>query len=230
MKIIGLIPARRGSKRLPGKNLALLGGKPLLLRAIEGAQESGVFDKIVVSSDWNLCGIIATGVMGVDFLSRPKELCTDASHDYEWVKHALDKFPGYDLFVILRPTSPFRTGETIRRAIKEFLDLPYADSMRAVEKTSAHPLKSWKLLEGFMIPYKPREVDGFPAFDMPTQRLGDVYVQNGCIHIAWTKTLIRFGNVSGGRIKPFLTQGLEMIDINNQEDLQYAEWLIGRKI
>lgn len=228
MKIIGLIPSRRGSKRLPGKNMALLGGKPLLRWAIEGAKKSGIFDAIAVTTDWPACVELAEN-MGVNALCVGDPIHTDACHDFMWVEHALCCFPGFDLFVILRPTSPFRTGETIRRAVDQFLDAPPADSMRAVERTPAHPLKSWKMLDGLMIPYKPREVDGFPAFDMPTQRLGDVYVQNGCIHVAWTKTMERFGNVSGQKIKPFLTEGREGIDINNPEDLRYAEWIMGRK-
>ncbi len=228
MKIIGLIPARRGSKRLPGKNMALLGGKPLLQWTIEAAVRSADFDKIVVSTDWEDCIIVAQNY-GVHFLSRPPDLCRDASHDYEWVRHALDAFPGFDIFVILRPTSPFRTAETIKRAIREFMEVP-CDSMRAIERTKAHPKKSWKVMEsGFMNPYEEGEIGGFPYYDLSTQSLGDVYCQNGCIHIAWTATLEKFGNVSGDMIRPFFTEGREGVDVNTVQDLEYAEWLIGRK-
>lgn len=229
MKIIGLIPARAGSKRLPGKNLALLAGKPLLWWAIRHAQASREFDRLVVSSDWPECLELADS-LDVDGIVRPPELCADASHDFEWVRHALDALPGFDIFVILRPTSPFRTAETIRRAIAQFLAEPMADSMRAVERTTAHPRKSWELLpDGRMTPYFSAKINGFPGFDLSTQSLGDVYCQNGCIHVAWTATLEKFGNVSGERIKPFFTEGREGVDINNPEDLQYAEWLMGRK-
>lgn len=238
MKIIGLIPARGGSKRISGKNMRLLGGKPLLQWAIEGAIKSQRFDEIVVSTDWDACKELVfdlqqpttTGPMTLNWLDRPPELCADASHDFEWVNHALDAFPGFDLFVILRPTSPFRTAETINRAVAQFLSEPYADSMRAVEKTTAHPKKSWAMGEsGLMYPYEDVTIGGFPSYDLSTQSLGDVYCQNGCIHVAWTATLEKFGNVSGERIKPFFTEGREGVDINNPEDLEYAEWLIGRK-
>jgi len=217
----------KNSKRVPGKNLVLLGGKSLLQWTIEAAKESGVFDEIVVSTDWLECMYLAVDRL-VRIVERPPELCTDTAHDYQWVQHALSHFPGFDIFVILRPTSPFRTAATIRRAMDEFLKIP-CDSMRAVEKTTAHPQKSWEIMEsGFMYPYDEGAIDGFPYFDLSTQSLGPVFCQNGCIHIAWTEVLTKYGNVSGEVIRPFFTEGNEGVDINTPNDLDYAEWLIGR--
>lgn len=237
MKIIGLIPARKGSKRVPGKNMVEVGGKSLVQRSIDSAKASGVFQKIVVTSDWDECLELAMK-SGVEALRRPDKLCLDTSHDFEFVKHALSKLKGFDIFVILRPTSPFRTGETIQRAINSFLNTK-CDSMRAVEKTKSHPLKSWvRSSDGvsmvpYMLPYmsgtpKRRGFD-VPAFDLGTQQLGDVYIQNGCIHIAWVKTLEDFGNVSGNTIAPFSTEGLEGLDINSPLDLEFANWIIKEK-
>lgn len=226
MKTIALIPARKGSSRVPGKNMALLNGRPLLWYAINGAKESGVFDEIAVSTDWPDCMQLAEN-MGVGAILRPSDLCTDQAHDYQWVRHALEARPGFDLFVILRPTSPFRTAATIRRAMDEFFLAP-CDSMRAVERTTAHPKKSWDVDGLYMFPYEEGDFNGFPYYDLATQMLGPVYVQNGCIHIAWTATLEKFGNVSGERIRPFFTEGHEGVDINTPEDLEFAEWLIER--
>ncbi len=229
MKIIGLIPARKDSKRVPGKNMALLNGKPLLQYAIEGAKESMMFDDLIVSTDCPQSVKLAIEI-GAWAISRPESISGDSSHDYEWVKHALDMLPGFDVFVILRPTSPFRTAATIKRALREFLDAPRCDSMRAVEKTAAHPGKSWEIMEsGRMYSYDDELIGGFPTYDLPTQSLADVYCQNGCIHIAWTATLETFGNVSGDVIRPFFTEGNEGIDINTPEDLAYAEWLMRGK-
>ncbi len=204
--------------------MAILGGKPLLQWAIEGAKEAGVFEQIIVSSDWAQCWELAYR-LGVGWRERPEELCADFSHDYEWVKDVIAFTVPADVFVILRPTSPFRTAETIKRAMTEFTEGPFCDSMRAVEKTTAHPKKSWDVGEVFMYPYEEGGFNGFPYYDLATQMLGPVYVQNGCIHIAWTATLEKFGNVSGERIRPFFTEGQEGIDINTPDDLQYAEWL-----
>ncbi|MEO5368205.1 MAG: acylneuraminate cytidylyltransferase family protein [Magnetococcus sp. WYHC-3] len=227
MKIIGLIPARSGSKRIQGKNMALLNGKPLLQYAIESALESEMFNEIVVTSNWRECQNLALK-FGVAYLSRPDEICHDHSHDFEFVSHALsqDKYLDFDIFVILRPTSPFRTAATIRRALAEFQELE-GDSMRAVSLTRCHPRKSWQISGTVMHPYfADDEINGFPAYDQATQALGPVYCQNGCIHVAWTETLERYGNVSGKVIVPFLTEGYEEIDINDSMDLAFAEMLM----
>jgi N-acylneuraminate cytidylyltransferase len=225
MKILGIIPGRSGSKRVPKKNMAMLGGKSLLQRAIDGAIEAGCFDEIVISSNWNECLTLAKE-NGVRALRRPDELCRDESHDYEFVKHTLDKYQGFDCFAILRPTSPFRTGATINRALWTFFDME-CDSLRAVGPTVNHPRKSWWLQDGYLRPYSGTSpVNGFPAYDMPTQALGPVYCQNGCIHIAWTEVIERYGNVSGKQIRAFLTEGYEGLDINSPADLAFAEMLM----
>jgi N-acylneuraminate cytidylyltransferase len=225
MKILGLIPARSGSKRVPGKNMAMLNGKPLLQYAIDGAVESKVFDEIVVTSNWDECLTLAK-LNGVRALNRPAKLCRDESHDFEFVKHAFGKYRGFDCFAILRPTSPFRTAVTIKRAMDTFFDRE-CDSMRAVGPTCNHPRKSWKVADGYLEAYHRNDtVKGFPAYDMPTQALGPVYCQNGCIHIAWVETVEKYGNVSGKTIRAFFTEGWEGLDINSPADLAFAEMLM----
>ncbi len=238
MKIIGLIPARKGSKRIPGKNMALLNKKPLLYYTLKSSVHTGIFSKIVVSTDWEkvLVYMATRSSLPVsspfDVITRPAKLCTDESHDYQWVKHALDCNPGFDLFAILRPTSPFRTADTIRRAFAEF-DSSY-DSLRAIEPTKHHPHKSWEIEDGGLSPFFPKwSICGgrsISDFDLPTQLLPEIYCQNACIHIAKTEVLEKFKNVSGEIIKPFFTEGDEGIDINTPEDLEYAEWIMrGRR-
>ena len=201
MKIIGLIPARKGSKRIPGKNLKFLGGITLLRRAIETAINSKVFDQVIVSSDWDEC-IQVAALNHAGWIYRPSELATDESHDFQWVQHALEIMTGFDIFVILRPTSPFRTKDTIVRAVNKFQAYQPADSLRAVEVTSAHPDKSWYLDGNYMLPIGGREGD-IPDFDMPTQSLAEVYCQNACIHVGWVLNIKEFKNVSGNAILPF---------------------------
>jgi N-acylneuraminate cytidylyltransferase len=227
MRILGLIPARAGSKRVKGKNMAMLNGKPLLQYTIDAAKAYGLFNEIVVTSNWDMCLTLAKE-NGIRALNRPAKLCRDESHDFEFVKHALGRFPYFDVFVILRPTSPFRTGKTIKRAMDTFLDRE-CDSLRAVGPTCNHPRKSWRVADGYLKAYHRNDkVDGFPAYDMPTQALGPVYCQNGCIHVAWTYTVAKHDNVSGRVIRAFFTEGLEGLDINTPADLAFAEYLIER--
>lgn len=246
MKILGLIPARKGSKRIPGKNMALLNGQPLLRYTVDEALKSDIFDKIIVSTDWDMvASFVETEYSrcmydtNIWILRRPPELCTDAAHDYQWVRHALDHYPDFDIFVILRPTSPFRTAETIRNAFRVFD--PACDSVRAVGPTKSHPGKSWTVHEDGKAPvtdeqlYKiepfflPSPFCFVQTYDLPTQSLDKVYCQNACIQIAHTGVVEKYKNVTGVNVIPYFTTGNEGIDINEPSDLAYAEWIMRGK-
>jgi len=153
---VALIPARSGSKRVPNKNVRLLAGYPLLVYAIAGARQSGVFKSVVVSPDSKAYASVARQYGAeVPFL-RPTRMSGDLSPDIEWVEHALRSLKRlgreFDAFSILRPTSPFRLPETIRRAWAAFLDEPGIDSLRAVQRCREHPGKMWVIRGRRIIP------------------------------------------------------------------------------
>src|SRR5262245_25710411 len=123
--VVALIPARSGSKRVIDKNGRVLSGHPLMAYAIASARASGVFDAVICSTDTERLAQIARHYGAeVPFL-RPAEFATSISPDIEWVEDTLKRLKAqrrsYDCFSILRPTSPFRTTDTIRRAWAEFL-------------------------------------------------------------------------------------------------------------
>src|ERR1051325_3707005 len=114
---VALIPARQGSKRVPGKNIRFLNGHPALAYTIPPALESGVFDAVLVSTDSDETAAIARYYGAeVPFL-RPAAFATDTSPDIEWVDYTLRELNTrgrrWDAFSLLRPTSPFRTPDTI---------------------------------------------------------------------------------------------------------------------
>ena len=135
--VVALIPARGGSQRVPGKNVLPLAGHPLLAWSIASARESGIFARVVVSTDSEEIAEVARRY-GADVPGlRPAELASATSPDVEWVLHAMQG-RDEDAFALLRPTSPFRTAATIRRAWARFLELgERVDSLRAVELASA---------------------------------------------------------------------------------------------
>jgi CMP-N,N'-diacetyllegionaminic acid synthase len=144
---VALIPARHGSKRVPGKNVRLLNGHPMLAYTIAPAVASGVFDAVIVSTDSEETAAIARHYGAeVPFL-RPAALATDTSPDIEWVEYTLRELGGqgrrWEAFSLLRPTSPFRTPATIQRAWRQFTSDPDVDSLRAVELCAQHPGKMW---------------------------------------------------------------------------------------
>jgi CMP-N,N'-diacetyllegionaminic acid synthase len=222
---IGLIPARAGSKRVSGKNVRELAGHPLLAYSIGSALDSGVFARVIVSTDSPDIAAIATRYGAeVPFL-RPAELATDTSPDIEWIGHLLTTLDdASDCFAILRPTSPFRRPETIVRAWHQFTADRDVHSLRAVQLCSEHPAKQW-IVDGTRM--RPVMVNPDPTatpwHSSPYQTLPRVYVQNASLEIACREIPLVHGSIAGTEIMPFITEGLEGFDINHADDWFLAE-------
>ena len=146
--VVAFVPARSGSERVPGKNVRPLAGHPLLAYAIETARQSGVFDRVVVSTDSEEIAEVARWYgADVPFL-RPAEYATSTSPDIEWLTYTLAELPErYDLFALIRCTNPFRGPDAVRRGLDQLLATPEADSLRAVELVKQHPGKMWLLAD-----------------------------------------------------------------------------------
>jgi CMP-N-acetylneuraminic acid synthetase len=237
---VALIPARQGSKRVPGKNVRVLNGHPAIAYTIAPALESGVFESVIVSTDSEEIAEIARHY-GAEVPSlRPSAFAGDTSPDIEWLEHALAELKRqgrvWDCFSLLRPTSPFRTADTIRRAWSRFVALQGVDSMRAVEKCAQHPGKMWVLQGDRMVPLLPfgrvaPRVTGEGAAEQPWhstpyQALPPVYVQNASLEIAWTRVVFERRTIAGDVIAPFVTEGYEGFDINDAHDWMIAERLL----
>jgi CMP-N-acetylneuraminic acid synthetase len=230
MKIIALIPARGGSKRVPGKNVRPLGGHPLLFYTIAAAQESGIFSGIYVSSDDPRICYMADA-RGATPVPRPPEFATDTSPDIEWIDHFfMTTKSATDAFAILRPTSPFRSAETIRRAWAEFQEKQPCDSIRGVQKARENPHKMWTLYDNSLCPIILRDMTykafGVPSHSAPSQITNHYYIQNASLEISWTRNVTERGSISGDVIKPFFTDGYEGFDLNTEDDFILAEALI----
>jgi CMP-N,N'-diacetyllegionaminic acid synthase len=230
--VVALIPARAGSKRIEGKNIRMLEGHPLVAYTITAALESGIFSSVLVSTDAEtIAGVAKYYGAEVPFL-RPHELADDLSPDIEWVRYTLDRLAEgnrrYDCFSILRPTSPFRQPETIRRAWTQFCEQRDVDSLRAVEKCRQHPGKMWTLEGKRMAPLLANGPRNPPWHSSPYQSLPEVYVQNASLEIAWTRVVIQDGTIAGNVLSPFLSVGHEGIDLNEPKDWWYAELLLKR--
>jgi N-acylneuraminate cytidylyltransferase len=227
---VALIPARQGSKRVPGKNVRVLAGHPTIAYTIAPAVESGVFQSVIVSTDSEEVAAIARHYGAeVPFL-RPAEFAGDTSPDIEWVEHTLTEMRKqgrtWDCFSLLRPTSPFRSTETLRRAWQQFLAQEGADSLRAVEKCAQHPGKMWVVRGDRMFPLLPFGNGAQPWHSTPYQALPPVYVQNASLEIAWTRVVFERHSIAGDVMVPFITDGYEGFDINDPHDWMIAERLV----
>jgi CMP-N,N'-diacetyllegionaminic acid synthase len=227
---VALIPARQGSKRLPGKNVRVVNGHPMLAYTIAPALESGVFDAVIVSTDSEEVAAVARHYGAeVPFL-RPREFAGDTSPDIEWLEYTLNELQRrgrtWDCFSLLRPTSPFRTVDTIRRAWTLFTSQDGVDSLRAVEKCAQHPGKMWVVRGQRMLPLLPFGTGEQPWHSTPYQALPPVYVQNASLEIAWTRVVFERRTIAGDVLVPFVTEGYEGFDINDPTDWMVAERLL----
>jgi len=214
--------------RVPGKNVRPLAGHPLLAYAIETALQSGVFGRVVVSTDSESIAEIARWYGAeVPFL-RPSEYATATSPDIEWLAYTLDRLPEkYDLFAIVRATNPFRGPDAIRRGLEQLLGTPEADSLRAVELVKQHPGKMWVLDEDgrTMRPLLDQSHLEIAWHEGQYPALPEVYVQNSALEIAWTR-VVASGTKEGRTVAPFFTEGHEGLNIDEEEDFERAEHLL----
>ena len=227
---VALIPARSGSKRVTGKNVRLLGGHPMLAYTIAAARESGVFESVIVSTDTEDISAIARHYGAEAPFLRPARFSGDTSPDIEWLEHTIAELGTrgreWDCFSLLRPTSPFRTAETIRRAWALFTSQEGVDSLRAVEKCAQHPGKMWIVRGQRMFPLLPFGPDSQPWHSTPYQALPVVYVQYASLEIAWTRVVRERRSIAGDVLVTFLTEGYEGFDINDAYDWMVAERLL----
>ena len=231
-EIVGLIPARSGSKRIPGKNLHLLNGIPLLAFTIDTALESGIFSKVIVSTNDEEIAAVALKYGALVPQLRPQEFALDSSPDIEWVLHALNKWlvgtlP--DFAAILRPTSPLRRPWTLSDAFQLLIDNPWADSLRAMEKVSQHPGKMWKVNHNKKaVPLQPQILGQLPTHSSPTQLLEEVWVQNASLEILRVDRVLETKLISGNSVLAYQMPGYEGFDINTPDDLLLLEILCQR--
>lgn len=229
-RAVALIPARSGSKRVPGKNVRALGGHPVIAYTIAAAVKSVVFDAVIVSTDSEQYAEVAQYYGAeVPFLRRP-EIAGDLSPDIEWVEETLQGLKAigreYDCFSILRPTSPFRQAETIARAWREFISQEGVDSLRAVEKCQQHPGKMWVVRGQRMVPLLPLGLAEQPWHSSQYQALPEVFVQNASLEIAWSRVVFEGRTIAGDVVMPFFTEGYEGFDVNRPWDWKLAEELV----
>ena len=145
-KVLGIIPARSGSKDLPRKNILPLAGKPLIVWTIEAADGSKYIDRCIVSTDCEEIAKVAEKYGGDVPFMRPVELATDEATSESVILHAIDALPQkYDMVVLLQPTSPLRTSENIDKAL-DFMLEKKAPAIVSVVKTEHPP--EWSVRVG----------------------------------------------------------------------------------
>jgi CMP-N,N'-diacetyllegionaminic acid synthase len=226
---VAFVPARSGSERVRHKNVRPLAGHPLLAYAIETALQSGCFERVVVSTDSEDIAAVARWYGAEIPFLRPAEYATSTSPDIEWLTYTLEHLEGkYELCAIVRATNPFRGPDAVRRGCEQLLETPEADSLRAVQPVKQHPGKMWLLAEDArtmrpLLDQSHLEV-AWHAGQYPA--LPQVYVQNSALEIARVPAVLATGTREGLVVAPFVTEGYEGFNVDDEEDWERAERLV----
>ena len=231
MKTLALIPARSGSQRVPGKNIKLIQGKPLIAYTIEAAKASRLIDKVLVSTDSQAVADTAIDFGAEAPFLRPPEISRSDSTEMQFLEHALDWLREHeryepDLIVLLYPTSPLRKPESIDAAIRDMIRHPEADSLRSVRLCSEHPYKMWIIKDGYLRPFVKAEDSAVHTLSF--QSLPTVYIQNAGIYITKPATIRLKKTPVGDIVVPFIMDEVESLDINNPLDFEFAEYYLDR--
>jgi len=225
MKVLGLIPARGGSKGVKDKNIRIVAGEPLIHYSIKACADSQRLTKFVVSTDSGQIRLVseAAGAIVVD---RPVEFATDSSSVVDAALHALSVLEvsdgPYDAVMLVQPTAPVRTGKDIDEAIKLLENQPEIDGIVSViQVDDAHPARMYRmdehgLLESLMPDFETRR----------RQDLAPIYHRNGSIYLIRKKTLIEKCTFMPEKKIGLLMQSGLTINIDTERDLLVAEILL----
>ncbi len=229
LEILGLVPARGGSKGIPGKNLAVLGGKTLVTRAVQSGLESRFVNRVILSTDSE--AIAAEGKRagaGVPFM-RPAELAADSAPTAPAVRHALtwlEENEGYrpDILVLLQPTAPLRQARHVDEAVALLVESG-ARSVVSVTPVPGHHHPAWQfsIRNGALVPFL--ETGKVPP---RRQDLQPTYTRNGAIYAAWTETWLPGTIAYGPGCVPYVMRPEESVNIDSPVDLELAEFFLSR--
>lgn len=223
LKVLAIIPARGGSKGLKGKNIAPLDGVPLIAYSIKAAKESKYVDLCLVSSDSPQILDVAK-TYGSEALRRPDELASDTASSESAVTHALSAYPGFDLILLLQPTSPQRTAADIDSAL-ELLITSEATALLSVYEPKHTPYKCFKIsADGFLV--------GLIDNDTPFMRRQDLPVAlmpNGAIYIIFREEFLLKESLLSEKTIPYFMSEERSIDIDSIEDLAAAAELLKKQ-
>lgn len=224
-RILGIIPARGGSKGVPRKNIRDVAGRPLIAYTIAAAQASRLLTRCLVSTDDSETAQISAA-LGCEVMERPAALAQDDTPTVDAVKHVFatleSQGESFDYGLVLQPTSPLRTGLDIDSALQALLHSD-ADSVVGVYQVSDHhPARMYTLENGQLVSFDKT----FAA--ARRQDLPPVYHRNGAIY-AFRRSLLEQNTLLGNLILPYIMEENRSLNIDNEYDLVLADFILGER-
>lgn len=224
-RILAIVPARGGSKGIPKKNIAPLGGRPLLHWTLEVAKKSKLLTDVVVSTDSPpIARAAAVAGFPVPFF-RPANLARNTTPTLPVLQHAIKQMEArrsyrYDYIVVLEPTSPFRIAADVDGAIRKAIRTK-ADSIIGVYRLEdIHPVRTKKIVRDRLVPFCLPEPEG-----LPRQSLPPAYYRNGAVYVI-RRSVVMAGSIWGDISRPFVMPSNRSIDIDTPLSLAIAAAMI----
>lgn len=238
LTVLGIIPARGGSKSVPRKNVKNLAGKPLIVWTIEEAKKSKYLTRTIISTDDEEIADVARQYGAeVPFL-RPAEISDDRAKDIEFLLHAvnfLKEKENYvpDIVVLLRVTAPLKTARNIDEGIELLINTKEADAVRPIVEAPKHPYKMWKISEDkkWIEPFLPKSFTGMDEpYNGPRQALPKVYCHTGAMDVMRLKTITELKSTSGKKLAYFFMKPEESANIDSLMDFKITEVLMEERL
>jgi CMP-N,N'-diacetyllegionaminic acid synthase len=218
--VIAVIPARKGSKGLAGKNILPIAGKPMIGWSIEAALQCKLVDRVVVSTDCHEIAAISLKFGAEVPFFRPADLAADLTPGVDVVLHAINEIPNFDIVVLLQPTSPLRTAVDITQALQAFIDSDAASGV-SVCLSKVHPNWMKRISEdGMVIPYERSAI-------IPNrQQLESVYSLNGAIYLARCDSLKQSRSFHTKSTLAYVMPPERSFDVDSAFDLSLCDLIL----
>lgn len=222
MSNIAIIPARGGSKGVPGKNIKLIDGKPLIAYTIEAALQTKLIDHIIVSSDSEEILSVSADYSDVFIHKRNEEIAGDKSSISETIFAILHEYAdlAIDNIILLQPTSPLRTATQIDEAISRFIDSHAKSLISVCEMDDVHPARMYWNKEGLLEPIMPEYEQ------LRRQEIPKALYRNGSIYITDRETFVKTGAIMNKPSIGFIMPYSQLLNIDEPRDLIIAEALV----
>jgi CMP-N,N'-diacetyllegionaminic acid synthase len=222
-KVLGIIPARAGSKGVKYKNKRLVCGKPLIQYTIESAKKSELISDIVVSTDDNDILDLASS-LSVHIVNRKDNISNDTSAIELSIEEVLKIFTDYDTIVLLQPTSPMRDEHDIDTAIRLFDASDKTRTLTSVTKIDdCHPARMYKNHSGVLVPLDSMN------YHKRRQDLEELFIRNGCLYIFDKKNFQTNNKVISKEILPYEMSAEKSINVDREIDLLFLELVIQQR-
>lgn len=228
-RVLGVVPARGGSKSIRRKNLKPLLGRPLIAYTISEAKMAKRLGRVIVSSEDDEILEVSRRYGAETPFIRPQELATDEALAIDVMRHAVisvEKEEGmrYDVAVMLQPTTPLRTAEDIDLCVEKLLSTGADSVISVVDVGPNHPLRM-KTIEGDkLIDYEDETVE-----NLPRQKLPPLYIRNGAIYATKRDVLIEAMSFKGKDCRAYLMPVERSVNIDDETDMALAEVLMKRR-